>query len=124
MLNDIIEIQTQITKKKIKLKELLKYADYNYYEENASKNKFKKYLKTYDISNEMIEEIIMLISKTYRLGKEFIDISIEMLEDYDVDVDMDNIKEILDFLNDIYNNTRVWSNNGWTPIEMRKNCKI
>ena len=35
-----------------------------------------------------------------------------------------DIRTAINILNDIYNNTRVWSNNGWTPIEMKKNYKI
>ena len=31
------------------------------------------------------------------------------------------MQEILNYLTDIYNNSRIWTNNGWTPIEMRKN---
>ena len=37
-----------------------------------------------------------------------------------IEVTEDNMQEILNYLTDIYNNTRIWNNNGWTPIEMRK----
>ena len=59
----------------------------------------------------------------YRLGNSFIETSIEMLQDYGVEVSEKNLQEILDYLNEIYNNTRIWVNNGWTPIEMRLNYK-
>lgn len=120
ILEDIIGRQLEIKRKPIKIDDLLKYLDDNYYEENDSKNKFKKYLRKKGISNKKIEEIILTISKMYRLGNKFIGGTINMLEDYGVEVTENNAQEILDYLIEIYNNTRVWTNNGWTPIEMRK----
>lgn len=121
--NDIIERQRKIKRKPIELDELLKYADYNYYEENDSKNKFKKYLRNKNISNEIIEEIVLNIANMYRLGNSFISATLEMLQDYGVEITEQNMQRILNYLTEIYNNTRIWSNNGWTPIEMRKNYK-
>ncbi len=123
VLNDIIARQESIKRKPIKLKELLKYSNYDYYEETESKNKFKKYLKDNNIPLDTIEEIIMIISNMYRLGSKFIGVSIEMLQDYGVEITEGNMQEILNYLMDIYNNSRVWINNGWTPIEMRKDYK-
>ena len=57
----------------------------------------------------------------YRLGNKYISASIKMLQDYGVEVIENNMQEILNYLTDIYNNSRIWTNNGWTPIEMRKN---
>ena len=59
----------------------------------------------------------------YRIGNSFIEESLEMLEDFGIEITENNIQEITDYLIDIYNNTRIWPNNGWTPIEMRKNYK-
>ena len=56
----------------------------------------------------------------YRLGSTFIGTTFDMLDDYGLEVTEDNMQEILNYLTDIYNNTRIWNNNGWTPIEMRK----
>ena len=67
-----------------------------------------------------MKEIILNISKIYRLGNKFIGSTFDMLEDYGIEVTEGNMQEILNYLTDIYNNTRIWSNNGWTPIEMRK----
>jgi hypothetical protein len=120
ILEDIVDRQQKIEKKPIELDELLKYSDYNYYENNSSKNKFKKYLKRKNLSDETIEEIILNISKMYRLGNSFIGTTFEMLQEYDVEITEENMQEILGYLTDIYNNTRIWTNNGWTPIEMKK----
>ena len=46
-----------------------------------------------------------------------------MLEKYGIEVTEENMNEILYYLTNIYNNTRIWTNNGWTPIEMRKKYK-
>ena len=102
---------------------MLKYLDNNYYEDNYSKRNFKKYLKKNGVSDEQIEEIILNISKMYRLGNTFIGATFGMLEDYGIGVTENNMQEILNYLTDIYNNTRIWNNNGWTPIEMRKEYK-
>ena len=123
VLDDIISRQMNIKKKSIKLDELLKYSDYKYYEETESKNKFKKYLNKKHITKDVIEVIIKTLSDMYRLGNKFVGPSIEMLQDYGVEVTENNLQEILDYLTDIYNNTIIWVNNGWTPIEMRLNYK-
>ena len=120
ILDDIINRQMEIKRKPIKIGDLLKYLDNNYYEDNDSKRKFKKYLKKNGILDENIEEIILNISRMYRLGSTFIGTTFDMLDDYGLEVTEDNMQEILNYLTDIYNNTRIWNNNGWTPIEMRK----
>ena len=120
ILDDIVNRQIEIKRKSIKIDELLKYLDSNYYEDNDSKRVFKKYLRKKGISDEEIEEIILNISRMYRLGNTFIGATFGMLEDYGIEVTEDNVQEILNYLTDIYNNTRIWNNNGWTPIEMKK----
>ena len=121
LLDDIVLRQESIKRKEFKLEELLKYCDYNYYEETESKNQFKKYLKSKNIPSDDIDNIIKIISDMYRLGNKYISASIKMLQDYGVEVIENNMQEILNYLTDIYNNSRIWTNNGWTPIEMRKN---
>ena len=120
ILDDIVSRQMDIKRKPIKIDDLLKYLDNNYYEDNDSKRKFKNYLRKNGVSDKQIEEIILNISKIYRLGNKFIGSTFDMLEDYGIEVTEGNMQEILNYLTDIYNNTRIWNNNGWTPIEMRK----
>lgn len=120
LLDDIFSRQKSIKRKPIELEELLKYSDYDYYEENEEKNKFKKYLKKKNISSNVIEVIIKIISDLCRLGNNFVPYSLEMLQDYGLEINEKNVQEVLDYLMDIYNNSRLWENNGWTPIEMRK----
>lgn len=120
LLDNIISRQENIKRKPIELEELLKYSDYNYYEEAEAKNKFKKYLKKNNISPDIIETVIKIMSDMYRMGNKYIDASIDMLQDYGIEVKKKNFQEILKYLIDIYNNSRTWENNGWTPIEIRK----
>ena len=56
----------------------------------------------------------------YRLGNTFIGAAFGMLEDYGLEITENNIQEIISYLTDVFNNTRIWTDNGWTPIEMRK----
>ncbi len=123
ILENIVSRQKSIKKKPIELKELLKYSDSNYYEQTESKNEFKKYLKKKNIPVKDIEEILKIISDLFRLGNHYIMASIEMLQDYGIEVEEENLQEIVSYLINIYNNSRVWTNNGWTPVEMRKEYK-
>ncbi len=119
ILDDVISRQEKIRRKKFKLEELLKYSNYDYYEETEAKTEFKKYLKKMHIPFDAIEVIIKKISDMYRLGNTYINDSIEILKEYGVEITEQNFQEILSFLMEIYNNSRIWVNNGWTPIEMK-----
>lgn len=81
-----ISRQESIKRKPIKIDDLLKYLDNNYYEDNDSKRKFKKYLANKGIQNEKIEEIILIISKMYRLSNMFISTIFNMLENYGLEI--------------------------------------
>ena len=94
LLDDIISRQSSIKRKPIKLEELLIYCDYDYYEETESKNKFKKYLKDKNVTSDIIETVIKIISDMYRLGNNFISASIKMLQDYGIEVTNNNMQEI------------------------------
>lgn len=59
----------------------------------------------------------------YRLSNMFISTIFNMLENYGLEITENNMQEILNYLTNIYNNTRIWSNNSWTPIEMIKEYK-
>ena len=56
----------------------------------------------------------------YRLGNSYIGASIDMLQECGVKITDKNIDGVIIYLTEIYNNSRIWVNNGWTPIEMRK----
>ena len=121
ILNDIIERQSYIKKKTIKLNELLKYYNYDYYEKTESKNNFKKYLKKLNVQDEDIEEILKIISDLYRLGNSFAEQTLAILAEYGIEIEEKNLQEIVNHIMAIYNNSKIWQNNGWTPMEMALN---
>lgn len=47
----------------------------------------------------------------YRLSNMFISTIFNMLENYGLEITKNNMQEILNYLTNIYNNTRIWSNN-------------
>lgn len=59
----------------------------------------------------------------YRLSNMFISTTFNMLENYGLEITENNMQEILNYLTNIYNNTRIWSNNSLTPFEMIKEYK-
>lgn len=116
ILEDIIYRQKEIKRKYISNKELLKYSDYNYYEKTDEIDRFIKYLDKYNLDEDDINYIIKMISNMYKLGNKFVPAALGILQDKDIEVD----ESIFDYLVPIYNNTRIWSNNGWTPVELRE----
>ena len=42
-----------------------------------------------------------------------------MLINNGIDIKEDELQMVLDYLISISNNTRLWTNHGWTPIELR-----
>lgn len=119
IVGEIIQRQLEIKRKPITLDELLKYDDYYSYEENTSITKFKNYLATKNVSKNIIEEIIIYVITIFKLGHSHIDIVLAMLEDHGIEINEHNIQIIINYLINIFNNTRVWVNNGWTPIELK-----
>lgn len=123
ILDDIVNRQLEIKRKPIKLNKLLKYNNNYYYEETTSRKDFKQYLRKNKISENVIETIMINMINMFKLGHSFVEVVIPMLEDYGLEINENNIQEIINHLMVIYNNTRIWTNNGWTPIEMRKEYK-
>lgn len=82
---------------------------------------YEKYLRKNDLNDGMIEEIILAIAKTYRAGNSFIGLTFNKLEECGLEINEKNMQEILNYLVNIYNNTILWVNNGWTPAELMKN---
>lgn len=123
ILDDIVSRQVEIKRKPIKLNELLKYNNTFYYEETTSRKNFKQYLRKNKISEDVIEIIMINMINMFKLGHSFVEVVIAMLEDYGLEITENNIQEIINYLIIIYNNTRIWRNNGWTPLEMRKEYK-
>lgn len=119
----IIQRQKEVERKSITLKELLKYADYTYYEPNEDITSYKKFLKSKKISNDTIDEMLLTINKLFKLGHSSFNTVISTLVSYGVIKDIKEANTNLSYLIKIFNNTRIWTDNGWTPIELQKNMR-
>ena len=109
--------------KKINLKDLLNYYDNFYYEDIKQVKEFKNYLKSKNISDYSINNIIEGLIQSYRIdyynGVFFLN---EMFEDEKYEINKTNIDEILPYIDNIINNIPLWGNKGWTnkDIILRK----
>jgi preprotein translocase subunit SecA len=101
--------------------ELLKYLDDEYFENNDQYRCFEKYIGTKVNNKQIISDIV------YDTHLGFVDDTdiqftinhIQNLGDIDFDSQAE-IMQLMDHLKQLQNNTRMWLNNGFTPIELRK----
>lgn len=117
--DEIIERQKEIPCKRLSLEELLKYRDFDYFDENIIPDDFIKYLKGKNVSDAKVDSLLFSICNHYKLGHEYVATTFEMLINNGIDIKEDELQMVLDYLISIYNNTRLWTNHGWTPIELR-----
>lgn len=117
--DEIIERQKEIPCKRLSLEELLKYRDFDYFDENIIPDEFIKYLKGKNVSDAKVDSLLFSICNHYKLGHEYVATTFEMLISNGIDIKEDELQMVLGYLLSIYNNTRLWINHGWTPIELR-----
>ena len=115
----IIERQKEIPCKRLSLEELLKYSDFDYFDDNIVPDDFRKYLKKKNVSDKKVDSLLFSICNHYKLGHEYVATTFEMLINNGIDIKEDELQMVLNYLISIYNNTRLWINHGWTPIELR-----
>ncbi len=118
-LKEVLKGIKKISRKPIELEQLLKYGDYDYYQNNNYINQFKNYLRAKKIGNEAIDQTIVNMLNMYKLGDDVITATFGMLQEYGVKVMPYDVNKLLPILRNIYNNTIVWRNNGWTPSELK-----
>lgn len=116
ILANIIENHNKINRKYFSKQELLNYSDYSYYKETSSIKEFKHYLNDKGLSNK-IDNIIINIINIFKLSPGNIEVAIKMLEEYNLK-EIDNTV-IKDYLTNIYDETILWQNNGWTTNELK-----
>lgn len=121
--------------------EFLKYEDENYREENSSEKQLKRYLaKNYrrnfgkvadklgmtadQCINDFVEEIYQHTSDRGSLEpkdpNEIIEFVFAGLQGYEISMDINHMNEILSYVMQMVNSVRLWSNNGYTPMELAK----
>ena len=104
--------------------EFLKYAQYDYYEHNEHTGKFIRFLMN-DMgkSAEVAEEIVAGIH--YACAVEAPTQTIfQILNEYQVNIDTNQLSPLLSLIKNLSNHTRLWSNNGHTPHEIHRTSQL
>ena len=76
-------------------------------------------MKKKNVSDKKVDSLLFSICNHYKLGHEYVATTFEMLINNGIDIKEDELQMVLNYLISIYNNTRLWTNHGWTPIELR-----
>lgn len=99
-------------------RELLKYADPDYFEPCLAAVQMEHYLKeNAGLPKLMVEEVMSELHFAILLEAAPME-RMEILRAFDVDVPGEKIQDVLDMLSGMANGTRLWSNNGYTPDEL------
>lgn len=99
-------------------KELLRYADWDYYEQTPQMDKLKQFLaeqcrQPRCKAEEVAAEIQYACAVEAGIGQIF-----ELLEEYHVDLDDKSVSSFVEIITAVQNNTRLWANKGHTPNEL------
>ena len=99
-------------------KELLRYADWDYYEQTPQMDKLKQFLaeqcrQPRCKAEEVAAEIQYACAVEAGVGQVF-----EILEEYHVDLDDKSVSSFVEIITAVQNNTRLWANKGHTPNEL------
>ena len=99
-------------------KELLRYADWDYYEQTPQMDKLKQFLaeqcqQPRFKAEEVAAEIQYACAVEAGVGQVF-----EILEEYHVDLDDKSVSSFVEIITAVQNNTRLWANKGHTPNEL------
>ncbi len=101
--------------------ELLNYVDEDYFEYNKHYKKFEDYIRSLVDNEETVSDIV------YDTHLGFVDDTdlhftidhIQTLGRIEFETEKD-IAQLMDHLMKLQNNTRMWLNNGYTPLELRE----
>lgn len=108
-----------IKRKDIKLEDLLKYKDNTYFKPIPQSEMFSKYLRKKGLTKEKADMIVETIIQTFRFYYlDLIDFINDIFYEEDFILDDNNIDDIMYHVNNIFNHSTVWGNNGWTNIEI------
>lgn len=99
-------------------KELLRYSDWDYYENTVQTDRLKQFLSAKRLNGTAsIDEIVaeLQYSCTIEAGTQQI---FDTLDEYGVSIKDSEMNTIIDILMGMKNNTRLWANKGHTPDEI------
>ena len=121
----IIDHQEVIKRNYLPLEKVLSYSDMTYSENENKYQKLKDLLKKGELSDELINDVISALKIGLRMGMAEFGLPLEFMSYYGENMDTGLIEAILKVTIDIFNNTRIFLNNGSTPQELSalKNTK-
>lgn len=98
--------------------ELLLYADINYYEQTPQIKAVGNYLALRhgiigDALEELLEQLHTLAFFNHQPNE-----MLNLLAEYGVVLEIKQLNECLALITEVYNNTRIWFNKGYTPVEL------
>lgn len=105
--------------------QLLRYADWNYFDETPYTRKLREYMNTHlpvnaDITEEIIEEISYISSTDIKFQAIF-----SIFDRHGIEFkNQRQVEQFMPVLVNMYNNSRQWLNNGHTPIELRESYSV
>ena len=97
----------------------MQYKELFFYETSKETDKLKDYLSNFSLSNEDIDSLVSVIVETIRIdytsGIYFFK---DILSDFNIELNEDNIDEFLLLVNNIYYSIPIWGSKGWTMKEL------
>ncbi len=118
----VVGRQKEIVRKNISFKELLKYGQDDYYEEDSYRIILRNQLIKLGLNKDVVDYVIYDIIMSFNLDEK-VNETLSILEEYDLELEELQMELIIDNLVAVHNNTGLWMNNGWTPAEIRKNIE-
>ena len=114
----MIDHQEVIKRNYLPLKKVLSYSDMTYSENENKYQKLKDLLKKGELSDELINDVISALKIGLRMGMAEFGLPLEFMSYYGENMDTGLIEAILKVTIEIFNNTRIFLNNGSTPQEL------
>jgi hypothetical protein len=105
--------------------QLLKYADWDYFEETTYTKKVSEYINGYlsddpDVTDEIIEKMVYASFADIKFQVLF-----DVLEEYKIEFNnQQQAERFTPLLVNMYNNSRKWSNSGHTPMELKNTVNV
>jgi len=118
---DVLNIVSAAAKKPRyipKKEQFLKFAEKDFIEETPQLNKLRTYINAHiDVDASTAEDIL---DEYYYLARSEADLQhfINLFEQNGLPLEIEQIKALIGLVNDLYYNSRRWSNNGHTPAEL------
>mgnify|MGYP001333919323 CR=1 FL=1 len=100
-------------------KEFLRYAEYGYYEETPQLTELEQYILQHLCGDEgIVEDLVSEIQFNCSMAEPLEDIMMGF-EDREIEIPTrKQLEMIIHLVINVYNNTRMWSNGGFKPVEL------